>query len=156
MYLGGKDALLLDPLVAIDESVTSVSEVRDGLIFEPVCQTDSMLAQSERPNTGSNESSISGKGFGQSVDPNGSLPWENDDIGEDAVPTSLSLTPTNRPPIERLTPPRTLRRARKSIDSTKPTDRLILFGSVSGSLGESRKPPRYSGGYVLVENTPLI
>ena len=157
MDLGEKKTPPPDPLIADDVSVTPVSEVRDGLIFERVCQTDSMLTQSERPNTGSSENSINGKRFGRSVDSSGSLPLESTDIGEDTVSTSLSPTPTEPPPIERLAPqPGTLKRARKSIDDANSTDHLILFGSVSASLGESRKPTlRYSGGYVFVEN-PLL
>ena len=130
-----------------------MSEVRDTLIFEGPRKTDPMFTQGEIPNTGGSKNSKRRKVFGRSLESNASLPQENGEVS-----TPISITSTKRSSVEDPTlPPRTHRRAKKSLDNTKPTDRLSLFGSISGSLGKSRKPPpRYSGGYVFVENPPLI
>ena len=127
------------------------------LVFGSTRKTDSVL-QGEIPNTGSSRNSKRRKVFGRSPEPNGSHPQENGE-GKDTVSTPISFTSTKRSSIDESTPPaRSHRRAKRSIDNTKPADRRSLFGTTfGGSLGKSRKPaPRYSTGYVLVENHTII
>ena len=105
------------------------------------------------PNTGSSKRK---KVFGRSPETNGSPFQENGDGGKDTVSTPISFTSTKRSSVDESTPPRSHRRAKRSIDNAKPADRLSLFGTTfGGSLGKSRKPaPRYSTGYVFVEILP--
>jgi len=97
--------------------------------------------------------------FGRSPEPNGSPSHENGEGGKGTVSTPISITSTKRSSIDESAPlPGTHRRSKRSIDNTRPADRLSLFGATfGGSLGKSRKPaPRYSTGYVFIENPPLI
>ena len=96
--------------------------------------------------------------FGRSHETNGSPFQENGDGGKDTVSTPISFISTKRSSVDESTQPISHRRSKRSIDNTKPVDRLSLFGSTfGGSLGKSRKPaPRYSTGYVFVENPTLI
>lgn len=89
---------------------------------------------------------------------NGSSHQEKGEGIKDTVSTPISFTSTKRSSIDESTPPKSHRRAKRSIDNTKPADRLSLFGTTfGGSIGKSRKPaPRYSTGYVFVENSTLI
>jgi len=114
--------------------------------------------QSEIPNTGSSKNSKR-KVFGRSFESNGSLFQEAGENGKDTASTPISLTPSKQDSIEEPVPlPKAYRRAKKSIDNARPSDRLSLFGNAfSGPLTKSRKPPpRYSAGYVFVESRAPI
>ena len=89
---------------------------------------------------------------------NGSPHQDKGEGAKDTVSTPISFTSTKRSSIDESTPPKSHRRAKRSIDNSKPADRLSLFGTTfGGSIGKSRKPaPRYSTGYVFVENSTLI
>lgn len=135
-----------------------MSEVGDASTLKPFRKADSMLAQSEIPNTGSSKNSKK-KVFGRSFESNGSFFREAGENGKDTASTPVSLTSTKHDATEEpAQPPKVNRRPKKSIDNARPVDRLSFFGSsFSGQLGKSRKPPpRYSAGYVFVENrTPI-
>lgn len=135
-----------------------MSEVHDAFIFEPFWKIDSILTQSEIPNTGSSKNSKK-KMFGRSFESNGSLFQEAGENGKDMALTPTSLTSTKGDSTEEPAPfPRINRRAKKSMDNVRPSDRLSLFGNAfSGPLGKSRKPPpRYSAGCVFVESRTMI
>lgn len=135
-----------------------MSEVHDAFISESFRKIDSILIQSEIPNTGSSKNSKK-KMFGRSFESNGSLFQEASENGKDTALTPTSLTSTKGDSTEEPAPfPRVNRRAKKSMDNIRPSDRLSLFGNAfSGPLGKSRKPPpRYSAGYVFVESRTLI
>ena len=155
--LGGKNAVSPDNVVTLDDDRTAMSEVHDASIFEQFRKIDSILIQSEIPNTGSSKNSKR-KVFGRSFESNGSLFREASENGKDTT-SPISLTSSKRDSTEEPAPlPKAHRRPKKSIDNIRSSDRLSLFGSAfSGQLGKSRKPPpRYSGGYVFVENrTPI-
>lgn len=75
--------------------------------------------------------------------------------GKDTVSTPVSFTSTRRDSAEEPAPlSNTHRRAKRSVDNTKQSDRLSLFGNFGGSIVKQRKPPpRYSSGYVLLKCT---
>jgi hypothetical protein len=100
-----------------------MSEVRYALTYESSRKTDFNIApQSEVPNTGGSRN------------------------GKELVSTPISLTSTKRNSVDESTSS-THRRTKRSLDSSKQSDRLSLFGSISGTIGKSRKPaPRYSAG----------
>ncbi|KAF9653416.1 hypothetical protein BDM02DRAFT_3182935 [Thelephora ganbajun] len=127
--LGGKNNVSPDNVVTLEDDRTAMSE-------------------SEIPNTGSSRNSKGRKSFRRPFESNGSLPQENGENGKDASSTPISLTSTKRDSIEEPGPlSKTHRRAKRSFDNTKPSERLSLFGTIGGSLGKSRKPPpRYSAG----------
>lgn len=157
--LGGKSTVSPDNVVTLDDDRTAMSEVRDPPIFEPFRNIDSMFTQSEIPNTGSSKNSKRKNVFGRSFESSGSIRRENGENGKDTASTPISLTSTKRDSAEEPVPlPKTYRRPRKSIDNTRANDRLSLFGATfSGTIGKSRKPPpRYSAGYVFIEERTLI
>lgn len=113
-----------------------------------------MDAQSEIPNTGSSRNSKKGRIFGRPLESNGSPSQEAYEDGKDLASTPVSLSSTRRDSNEEpALPPKTHRRAKRSLDNARASDRLSLFGSAfGGTLGKSRKPPpRYSGGCVFIE-----
>ena len=157
--LGGKSTVSPDNVVTLDDDRTAMSEVRDPPILEPFRNIDSIFTQSEIPNTGSRKNSKRKNVFGRSFESNGSIRRENGENGKDTASTPISLTSTKRDSAEEpVPPPKTNRRPRKSIDNTRANDRLSLFGATfSGTIGKSRKPPpRYSAGYVFIEERTLI
>jgi len=155
--LGGRN-VVSDNVVTLDDDRTAMSEVRDALIFEPLRKINSVLTQSEIPNTGSSRNSNRRKMFGRPFESNGSPTHGDGENGKGTVSTPISFTSTKRDSIEESTPPKTHRRSKRSLDNNKPSDRLSLFGGTfGGSIGKSRKPPpRYSAGYVFIESrTPV-
>lgn len=125
-----------------------MSEVRDALIFEPLWKTNSMLTQSEIPNTGSSKNSRRRNVFGRSVESSGSNPQENGENGKDSVSTPVSYSSTKRDSVDESGPSPNHRRPKKNSDGSKPADRRSLFGA----FGKVRKPPpRYSSTYVFIE-----
>lgn len=130
-----------------------MSDVRDALVFEPSEDLFDVDPQSEVPNTGSSRNSRRNKPFGRSFESNGSSPQGVSENGKDTASTPISLISTKRDSAEDPPSlPKSHRRAKKSIDNARASDRLSLFGTTfGGSLGKSRKPPpKYSGGYVFI------
>jgi hypothetical protein len=126
---GGKSVAISENVVTINDDKRAMSEVGDALIFKQMSKVDLKLVQGEITNAGSSRD------------------------GKDTISTPISLTSTKRDSVdEPAVLPNTHRRAKKSTDNTRPSDRLSLFGSISGTIGKSRKPPpRYSAGYVLLK-----
>lgn len=124
----GKSVATSENVVTLNDDRTVMDEVGNGL-FEPSRKIDLTSTQGEITNASGSRD------------------------GKDTISTPISLTSTKRDSVDEAAPlPSTHRRAKRSIDSSRPSDRLSLFGSISGTIGKSRKPPpRYSAGYVLLK-----